>query len=110
VQPARTHQLVAPIRQEPAAILPARVRQHVLAAHLARADGQSPGPELKAGLDRWPPRWTQSWPISTSSRPSHCVERRNAPESLILKSANTGVSQPVCSYIRRSLCSRAQAR
>ncbi len=50
-QPARTRQLLAQIRQEPAAILPARVRLHVLAARLARADGLPAEAELLAGLD-----------------------------------------------------------
>jgi hypothetical protein len=49
-QPARTRQLVAQIGLDPAAILPARVRQHLLAARLARADGQSALAELEAGL------------------------------------------------------------
>ena len=49
-QAARTRQLVAQIRQDPAAILPARVRQHILAARLARAEGLPATEELEAGL------------------------------------------------------------
>lgn len=49
-QPARTRQLVAQIAADAAAILPARVRRHQLAARLARADGRSGRAELEAGL------------------------------------------------------------